>query len=320
MVFIVVLAVTLVVSLRRPPVRSTPKPLPTKSDPAAVLESTSGRLVRALGAKQDISVEHYDRLVQYADGRTKLTGVTFKVLQRRGRDFVITSKNAEVTGQAPDVDVVLRGAVNITSTDGLTLRTEEASYVNAEGVVRAPGAVAFARGGLRGTAVGMTYDKARDVLWLLDSVAIHHDRDAKGEGEADILAGAAGMAHRDKYMRFERGVTIVREGQKIEATGAVAYLTQDEEHIQMLELRGSSRVTGAPKADGGLKAMRARDINLTYAPDGQTLQRAVLSGDGAIDIAGSASSAGRSLSGQFIDIGLAPDGATMTSLVAREKV
>jgi lipopolysaccharide transport protein LptA len=128
------------------------------------------------------------------------------------------------------------------------------------------------------------------------------------------------MAHRDKYMRFERGVTIVREGQRIEAEGAVAYLTQDEKHIQMLELRGSSRVTGTPKADGGLKAMSARDINLTYAPDGQTLQRAVLSGNGVIDMAGSAGSAGRRLSGQLVDIGLAPDGATMTSLVAREKV
>ena len=100
----------------------------------------------------------------------------------------------------------------------------------------------------------------------------------------------------------------------------MAYLAPDEKRIQMLELRGSSRVTGGPKADGGLKAMTARDINLTYAPDGRTLQRALLSGDGVIELAGSAGGAARRLSGQFIDVGLAPDGATLISLMAREQV
>lgn len=318
--FIVALAVVLVVSLRRPMPTSTPKPLPTKSDPAAVLESTSGRSIRAIGAKQDVTVEHYDKLVQYADGRTKISGGRFKVLQRGGRDFLITARDAEVTGQAPNMDVALKGAVEVTSSDGLTLRTEEATYVNAEGVVRAPGPVAFTRTRMSGTAVGMTYDKTRDVLWLLDQAAIHNAPDEKGEGGAEIQAGAAGLARADKYMRFERGVKIVREGQTIQADAAVAYLTQDEKRIQMLELRGSSRVTGTPRADGGLKAMNARDMNLTYAPDGRTLQRSLLSGDGVIELAGSAGSGGRRLSGQFIDLGLAPDGSTLTSLMARERV
>ncbi len=318
--FIVALAVTLVVSLRRPAPPAQSKAVPVKSDPAAVIESTSGRSVRALGGKQDISVEHYDKLVQYADGRSKLTGVVFKVLHRRGKDFAIAANNADVSGQAPNVDVALKGAVNVVSTDGLSLRTEEASYVNAEGLVRAAGPVAFGRGGTRGTAVGMTYDKTRDVLSLLDRVTIHRDADPGGEGGLDIQSGAATMARADRYMRFERGVRIVRAGETIEADGAMAYLTQDEKRIQMLELRGTSRVNGTPKADGGLKAMQARDIDLTYQADGRTLQRALLIGNGVIDLAGAAGGAGRRLSGQFIDIGLAPDGATMTSLMSRDKV
>ena len=166
----------------------------------------------------------------------------------------------------------------------------------------------------------MTYDKNRDVLWLLDKVVIHNQPDEKGEGGADIEAGAAGLARADKYMRFERGVKIVRNGQTISADAGVAYLTPDEKRIQMLELRGSSRVSGVPKADGGLRNMAARDINLTYAEDGKTLQRAVLSGDGVIDLAGAAGSAGRRLSGRFIDIGLGPDGSVVTALLAREQV
>jgi lipopolysaccharide transport protein LptA len=318
--FVVLLAASLAVSFWKPRTAVIIKPLPSKSDPTAIVESTSGGLVRALGGKQDITIQHYEKLEGYADGRTKITGGTFKILQRGGRDFVLTARVAELKGVSPDVDVTMQGAVGLTSSDGLTLRTEEASYVNREGVVRAPGPVQFERAAMRGTAVGLTYDKARDVLSLLEQVVIRNAADEKGEGGADIESGAASFARTDKYVRFERGVKIVSQGQTIEAENAVAFLTPDEKRIQMLELRGSSRVRGAPRRDGGLEAMTARDIDLTYAPDGRTLRRAVLSGNGVINLAGSATSARRRLSGQFIDVGLAPDGATLTALNAREKV
>jgi LPS export ABC transporter protein LptC/lipopolysaccharide transport protein LptA len=314
-IFIVVLAVVLAVSLRRSPQRSTPKPPPTRTDPDAVLESTSGRSLRFLGARQDIVIDHYDWMGQYPDGRTRVTGGVFRILQRGGRDFVIKSREAETRGQQPNIDVALKGSVEVTSSDGLFLRTEEATYSDGEGVVRAPGPVAFTRNRMSGTAVGMTYDKTRDVLWLLDQVVIHNQPDERGQDGTDIRAGAAGFARADKYVRFERGVTLERGGQTIQADGGVAYLTPDERRVQMLELRGSSRVSGAPTADGGLKGMSSRDMNLTYAEDGRTLQRALLSGEAAVDLAG-----GRRLEGQFIDVGLGPDGTTVTALVARDRV
>jgi lipopolysaccharide transport protein LptA len=319
-VFVVVLAATLAVSLWRPRSTVGVKPLPSKSDPAAILESTSGELVRALGGRQDLTVEYYERLEGYADGRMTITGGTFKILQRGGRDFLLKARTAELTGVSPDVDVRMKGAVTLTSSDGLTLRTEEASYVNADGMVRAPGHVQFERARMQGTAVGLTYDKARDVLALLDQVVIHNAADELGEGGADIEAGAASFARTDKYVRFERGVKIVGQTQTIEAENAVAFLTPDEKRIQMLELRGSSRVEGTAQSDGGLEAMTARDIDLTYGPDGRTLRRAVLSGDGVINLASSARSPRRTLSGQFIDIGLAKDGGTLTTLNASDRV
>jgi LPS export ABC transporter protein LptC/lipopolysaccharide transport protein LptA len=320
LLFIVVLAVTLVVLLRRSPQRLAPKPPPARSDPNAVVESTSGTSVRFLGLRQDVTIEHYDWMGQYPDGRTKFTGGVIKVLQRGGRDFLIKARDAEMKGQPPNVDVTLKGSVEVTSSDGLVLKTDEATFVDGEGVVRAPGPVAFTRGRMSGTAVGMTYDKNRDVLWLLDQVVIRNQPDEKGQGGADIDAGAAGLARADKYMRFDRGVKIVRDGQTIQADGGVAYLTPDEQRVQLLELRGSSRVAGTPKAEGGLKNMAARDMNLTYGEDGKTLQRALLSGDGVIDLFGGAGRAGRRLSAQFIDIGLGPDGAVVTALLARERV
>ena len=55
----------------------------------------------------------------------------------------------------------------------------------------------------------MTYDETRDVLWLLDKAVMSRSRRARTTGGgADITAGTAGYARRDKYMRFERGVRI----------------------------------------------------------------------------------------------------------------
>jgi lipopolysaccharide transport protein LptA len=318
--FVVALVATITVSLWRSRPPAVVRPLPTKADPAAIVESTSGGLVRALGGRRDLTIEHYEKLEGYADGRTRITGGVFKILQRAGRDFTIKARVAELQGAMPDVDVTMTGAIEMTSSDGLTLRTERAGYVNAEGIMRAPGAVQFERGRMRGSAVGLTYDKARDVLSLLDRVVIRTAADDKGEGGVDIDAGAAGFARTDNYVRFERGVTFVSAGQTLSAEGAVAYLTPDGQRIQTLELRGSARVQAKAAVEGGLRAMAARDIDLVYAPDGKTLKHAVLIGGGVITLAGSGGGAGRRLSAEFIDIGLAPDGATVTALEARGSV
>jgi lipopolysaccharide transport protein LptA len=319
-VFIVVLTASLVVSLRRPRIPAASFAAPPKTPPGVVAESTSGRLLRVLGDKPDISVEHYDKLVQYSDGRTRFTGVRFVVLQRQGKDFTISSATADLVGQAPNVDVVLKGAVRVVSTDGLDLRAEEATYANDRGFVSAPGPVEFSRKGMTGTSVGMTYDKGRDVLTLLDQAVIHRDPSPGGGGGVDIHAGTATMARPEKTITFERGVELAREGEIIVSNAATAYLSEDEERVERLELRGSSRMTGSPKEDGGVRAMQARDIDLTYADDGRTLQRAVLNGDAVMDLAGAGGSAGRRLSGQLIDIALAPDGTTVTQIFAQGQV
>jgi lipopolysaccharide export system protein LptA len=319
-VFIGALAVVLVLSLRR---GRAPAPAPIlvpHAGPNVVAESTSGRSVRVLGGKPDISVDHYDRLVQYADGRTALTGVTFKVLQRRGRDFTIRAASAVVVGQSPNEDVRLTGDVEIASSDGLLVRTEEASYDHAHGVVSAPGAVTFSKAGLSGSAVGLRYERSPDVLSLLDRVLIHRAAGPDGEGAIDIEAGAASLARGEKAMRFGRGVQVTRPGQTMSAEALTAELSEDEQRVRRLELRGASRVAGSPKAAGGVRTLQARDIDLDYADDGRTLQHAMLTGDAAVELAGSAEGAVQRLAAQSVDIGLGPGGAVLTSLLAHSRV
>ena len=48
-----------------------------------------------------------------------------------------------------------------------------------------------------------------------------------------------------------------------------------------MELRGHSRITGG---SGGPQAMSARDIDLAYAEDGRTLQRARLIENAAVQL------------------------------------
>lgn len=319
LIFIVVLAVGLFVALRRPTPRAVARPMPKPVEPGTVVESASGRVLKAIGAREDLVVD-YDRLSTYSDGHSRLQNVTFKVPQRGGRDFTVTAKEAEVRGDAPNVDVTLKGDVVLTSSDGMKLQTADASYASGEGLMRAPGAVSFSREKLTGTSVGMTYDKNRDVLSLLEQAVIHIAPDDKGENAADIEAGSASMARRDKYIRFERGMKVVRPAQVITADESVFYLTDDEKRIQLIELRGSSKVTGTGEGEGGLRGMNARDMNLTYGEDGRKIRHAFLNGNAAVDIAGQAGGGDRRLVGQVIDIGLSADGSVLTSLTARDAV
>ena len=87
-----------------------------------------------------------------------------------------------------------------------------------------------------------------------------------------------------------------------------------------MELRGHSQIAMAKAAVGGLQSLNSRDMDLTYGPDGQTLEHAVLLGDAAMFLAGERGSPGRQIMAKTMDVMLAPDGATPVSLVAREAV
>ena len=62
--------------------------------------------------------------------------------------------------------------------------------------------------------------------------------------------------------------------------------------------------------------MAARDIDLDYADDGDTLQHALLDGAGVIALTGQAGVQGRTIRGDRLDLALAPDGA-LTSAIGR---
>src|SRR5712691_3578203 len=317
-VFAVAFAVVVVLAFKR---RALPAASPSagRTDPNAIVESTSGRIIRFNRTREDVTVE-YDKQLAYRDGSVKLLGVKVVSASRDGgRTFTATGKEGTV-GQN-ESEMTLHGDVHLTASDGLSAQTEHATYTERDAFVRAPGPVEFSRKRLHGTGLGMTYDKNQDVMVILDQAHITMAANAKGQGAADIVAPTATIARRDKYVRFERGFKAVRSGQLIDADSGLARLSDDEERLQGVELRGNSKITGAASAAAGaLQELTGRDMDLTYAADGETLQHAVIVGNAVLKLAGQKGKPGREIDAGILDVTLGPDGTTPIALVGKDAV
>ena len=182
-----------------------------------------------------------------------------------------------------------------------------------------PGGLTFSKGRMSGSGVGGTYDQARGVLWLLDQAKIDVVPDDKGSGAIHVTSKQAGMARPEHYMKFTGGAHMVGEGHITDADESTAFLTPDNERVTRMELRGNSRIASKPGGTGP-QAMRANDIDMTYADDGRTLQSAHLVENASVRLPGEKGKPGKQIAAKGIDISLAPDGATVTNLTAAENV
>jgi LPS export ABC transporter protein LptC len=287
------------------------------ADPKAVVESAKGRRIRVNREQEDVRIQ-YETFSSYPDGSTKMAGVKVTTVRASGRTFVITGNQADV-GQ-DETNFSLVGNVHVVVSDGMDIRTERATYSEADGMVRAPGPVQFSRARMSGSGLGLTYAKGVDVLTILDKAVVHVAPDRGGAGGVSISAGAAEFSRPDKAIRFSGTMKLSRAAQIIDADSGVAHLSDDEERLEALELRGSARIAASGGAVGGLKALRGRAIDLKYAADGQTLQHALVTGDAIIQMNGEPGQSGSEIAASVLDLVLGPDGSTPTRLTARDSV
>jgi lipopolysaccharide transport protein LptA len=306
-----VLVLVVVTVRRRPPADSSPGN--RVLDPKATTESTGGRLVPFTATRSPGFVD-YKHSLGYADGTAKLIEPCATV-KRPERQTQICAREAHIGRNREQM--TMTGNVRMSSSDGLTAQTEEASYNQAEGLVRARGKVTFGKGAMSGSAVGMRYDEERDILSLLKDVVVHV-KPNEGGGAGDIRSDSAEYARRDQYMRFEGNVRMVREGRTISAETALARLAGEDQRIEGLELRGKARIETAGATPAATQTMAARDMNLTVGANGETLERAVLIGNGSIEEAGRGGRA-RQIAGEMIDLTFRP-GGEMETVTAREDV
>lgn len=325
--FVVVFAAVVVLALlrgRKP--AATTAQLPKKIDAGkeVLSQSPEGGIAQSytmgkLGAKIT-----FGNQVTYTDGSTKFAGgVTVELPDKSGRKIIVEAQEARGQAPAPGKqvgDTEFSGSVKLTTSDGIVVTTDNATYSDEEQMTRIPGPLKFTRGRMTGSGFGATYDQARNVLWLLDQAKVDVAPDKKnGQGAIHVTSKSAGMARAEHYMKFTGDAVLDGEGHLTKADEATAYLTEDDERITKMELRGKSSMTGKPGGSGP-QDMQANDIDLTYAEDGRTMQSARLVENASIQLPGGKGKTGRRIAGKVIDIAMAPDGATVTNLNANENV
>lgn len=308
---IAISVVAAVLYTMRPREAAAPPPPAAPLEAKVKMDTRGADVVRFKGDDRDLRVE-FKRQVTYEDNQTKLFDVTVIADNREGRNYTITGKEAQVGTNESSFHIT--GEVRMETSDGLVAHANEATYADAEKMVRAPGPVKFSRGRMNGTGNGFIYDEQRDVLTILDNADVHFVAEG-AEGPMDVRAGGFVYARRDRFMRFERTMHMDRNGQLIDADNGHVRLYPDRDETDLIELRGQSRVTGGNQM-GALKSMSATDMNLKYAEDGRTLQHATLATGAAIELTAKNGQTAQRLTAELIDLDLASDGS-VRSLAAR---
>ena len=319
--FVIVFAGAVVVIMRQRSTLPPPSTAAVPTDENTVVASNGAIEYNAYDqGRLRFSLKGTDHKV-LRDGRTEIFAVSVTVPNRENEMVTITADKAVV--QAPPDKVnelksaTFTGNVKLVNDKGVNVSAGEASYEESTGVVTIPGPVKFGRGRMSGSGLGATYDKNRDVLWILDKAHITVAPDAAGGGAAEANAGTIGMARSQNYIKMVKSASIAGDGRTASGDEITAWLNEGGETLKSLEIRGNSRITGTgPNAQN----MSARDIDLGYAPDGRTLQRAHLVDNSVVELPGAAGAPGRRISAVTIDLGMAPDGATLTVLNATENV
>jgi LPS export ABC transporter protein LptC len=293
---------------RREPAPATPV---ERIDPSANLEVASCDNVRLSGITEAFNIT-CESWLSYPDGSLKLVRVRISVRNRGGRDYVITAGEAKTGPNQQGYE--LHQTVVLTASDGFELQTEDATYNQTDSTFRAPGAVTFARGRMRGSGVGMSYDQPKDLLTIAEQASVT----MLGEDEMVMMAFEAGSSVLDRLQNtlvMDGGVHVVRSQEEFDADRAAARLSEQEEFVTFVELRGNARVAGGNAID----AMSARDIDLDYTDDGKLLEHLVMIGDAVVALKSAAGKSGRQISGGTLDLALAPDG-TITKATGRDGV
>lgn len=302
-------------TLRRRAVKTIEAPA-TATDPKAIVESEGGQTFRVNREREEVRI-HYDRLVTYQDNTSKMMGVNVTTA-RSDRTFVVTADEGQVGKDESTIE--LDGHVTVTASDGLVLKARHAVYTQNDGMTRIPGEAQFSRGRMRGAGLGLTFDQAENVLTIAEKARVRVAPDRRGEGGTTLTAGALEFRRRERTMRFDRQMTATRGGQRIASDIAVAHLTEDEQDVESMELRGQSSIRQTRRKPGGLESLVGQDMDLKYGADGHALERALINGHAAVRIAGDQRQSGREISASMIDLALAPNGTTLKSLTARDDV
>ena len=285
-----------------------------RSDPKAVAEAIGGALERFDRTEKNFHITS-GRSRTYDDGSVKhVDGVTITVEKGEGRTFTVSAR--EASAGKDQIELALTGDVKLQDSDGFSLTTAGGSFNQKTAVASAPGAVVFGKGRMSGSGTGIRYDQPNDVL-VISSEARIRTTDEAGNTTMDFSAGTGALDRVNHRLKLDTSVRVVRGEQVIEADHAEAHLSDDDQVVTFVVLRGNSRVVGGGSS---LDAMSARDIDLDYTDDGTRLEAVLLNGNGAVAMKGENGGGDRQIVSELIDLKLAEDGSSRMVLTGKASI
>lgn len=305
-------ALAVVLLVRERPARVEPG-VTTPVDPEAVAQSGSGVDIRYRGQEQ-VAVIASDERKQFEDGRITWRNARMTLKDGTVLEAGLAQSIGKATsGDGPGAEYRLSNGVRLTTGAGATLAGESGTYSDATGEASIPGAVTFSRGRMAGRGTGGVYTREGDTLRVLADVVVTLQTDPPGK---PIEATSATMTFTPatRSMLFDQKARIARATEVLSGDRAVLFLSDNDDHFRAMELRGHASVVPAPGAANGLAEMRANDIDLGFHEGGQALRQAGLNGQARL--VQSATQGGQTIEAPRVDLTMAPDGQTLTDLRA----
>lgn len=278
-----------------------PSPVP-RLDPNAVLEITSGILEGMTGVEKNFQLQS-STSQRYADGSERHSSVMILVHKGDDRTFRVSAEEGLLDPE--QTEIRLSGNVRLEDSDGFYLAGEAVTYDRGRSIAHTEAHVTFGRGRMSGSGAGITYDQANNVLTVASQAQVT-TRNEAGDPVMQFSSGRATLDRTQHLLTVQDTVRVDRDGQIIEADRAIAALSENDDVIRFLELRGNSRVAGG---GGGIDAMSANDIDLDYTDDGQRLEAVRLDGTAAVARTG-ANGASEQLVAESIRLALSEDGSS----------
>jgi lipopolysaccharide export system protein LptA len=290
-----------------------PPALVSEADPAAKMQSGAGKDLRYKGDEL-LGTVTYTSVRSYENNRVVWEKFQYRLPDgtRLSADRVETRGNS-LGGGKPD-EMSLKGRVRLETKDGTELRAESGTYSEVTGIAKVPGKAAFTRGRLSGTGDGGTWERQTGIIKLLAHARVNIAPETDGEDPVRASASTMTYTADAKSMLFEEDARLERSKDTLRGDRATLHLSDDEERIRLIELRGHARVEPLKGQTSDLPEMRADDIDLGFYDGSQALQQSRLQGSAVMH---QPSGEGRrSIEADRIDFTTAPDGTTLTRLDA----
>jgi lipopolysaccharide export system protein LptA len=297
---------------------------PQAALPPALPSGVSYQSKMSPGGKQcrfdngkEVSCVSYDRFLQMTDGRRVIEGVKFEG-DRGGKPFIVSADRGELKAATPNAEpneipneTHLIGHVVMHEQDGMEINTDDANYTESTATLVIPGPLTFHRDRLTGGGVGASYVRGDQVLKINDKANVKLAPDEKGQGKLDGQSASMELNRTLHSLAMNGGAVIVRDEETIRTDVALMHLTDNEQGIAVMQMRGRSSVVPLA-ANSNTPEMHGDDIDLEFHPDGRTISRAMMKQAAQLSLAGAQGR--QQITADRLDVQLAPDGHTVKQL------